>query len=551
MKTALALLLLLIASGASALVIGRISFDADLRIDEQALSRASGLDTGSEFDPSALQPSLEAMQDYLARQGHPFVRIPMPELIPLDENSLELRFTLRELLPADRILTRFNGLRYFTEAKLRSLLLIPDDRTYAVNELPVLLNRVLELYHSRGYLFASVGLDSLARNESLTAWIGISEGKPFRLERYYFVGNKHTRDDALLRLSGLSQTRVLTPQALYAAEQNILRKSYIADCLIEPINENSLLIRVKEGKMTYLEGILGLNQIAGKAELTGLARLRFLNLWGSDRSVSLNWRKSIQSGELELSYHESGLNRFPLSADLHLSRVTQDSTWIKSAFETEIYSYHGYQRYGIELTAQGIAPGSRRPMLVERSSINSAGVFWSLDSRDQNVNPLKGVEAYLAYRMQNSETGKRWRGAFEADNVNYLSLSRRWVAAFGVHLRNLDDPEAAAWSLYRMGGYGSLRGYREDEFNSWRLGWLSLELRYLLSVSSRVYLFWDQGAMAGDASSYKTDIFAPGLGLKIKTRLGILGIEYALGYRDQGFADFGSGMIHAGLDAAF
>jgi len=39
--------------------------------------------------------------------------------------------------------------------------------------------------------------------------------------------------------------------------------------------------------------------------------------------------------------------------------------------------------------------------------------------------------------------------------------------------------------------------------------------------------------------------------MKINTRLGILGLEYALGYRDKHFANLDSGMIHLGLDVAF
>jgi outer membrane protein assembly factor BamA len=547
----LLLALLLAATAASALTIGRISFETGLSLDREQLLQATGLRTGDEYDPAAVGSAVTALQSYLASRGHPFVRIPNPELIPLSEDSLELRFTISEVLAAESIAIRFNGLRYFTEAKLRSLLLIREDRTYGVNELPGLLNLVLDLYQSRGYLFASVELDSLVLRDGLTAFIGVREGGLFRPERYYFEGNKHTRDDALLRLSGLSQARTVTPSVLAGAEQNILRKSYITSCLVEPIDETSLLIKVEEGRMTYLEGVLGLNQRSGKTELTGLARLRFLNLWGSDRSVSLNWRRSILSGELQLSYHESGLNRFPLSGDLLLSRVTQDSTWIRSSFETEVYSYHGFQRYGIELAAQDVAPGSRRPILVERNASRSIGAFWRLDSRDQTVNPRKGVEAYVVYRMQNSDRGKRWRGAFEADNTTYLALSRRWVPALGFHLRNLEDREAEDYSLFRMGGYGSLRGYREDEFSSWRLGWINLELRYLVSVASRVYLFWDQGILAQGSSGYRTDIFAPGLGLKVKTRLGVLGLEYALGYRENGFAGFGGGMVHAGIDASF
>ncbi len=559
MKTGFLLLLnwFLLVSVA-ALTVERISFEANFPLEEAALLKAAALTTGSEYDPAVVNAALNAMQSYLHRQGRPFVRISNPELVPLSESELELRFRLEEVMAADEVALRFTGMRYFTEAKLLSVLYLGEGQSFRIGELPALMQKVLQAYEQRSYLFAVVELDSLVQADGLTAWIGIREGKPFRLERFFFQGNQHTRDNTLVRLSGLDRARQVTPSVLAAAEQNILRKSYITDCLIEPIDESSLLIRIEEGRMTYLEGVLGLGQRNQKYELTGLLRLRFMNLWGSDRSIALHWRKTTLNSELELAYHESGPHRFPLSGDLFLNRSEQDDAWIKSRLETEIYSYHGNQRYGLELASESIlrylespAPELEESDEISKNSTRSIGAFWNLDSRDRNLNPQKGFELGVLYRIQNSDTGKKWRGAFEVDNVNYLSLSRRWISALGFHLRNLDDPAAEDFSLYRLGGYNSLRGYREDEFSSWRLAWGSAELRYLLGAESRVYLFWDQGLVALPDNRYRKDIFAPGLGIKVKTRLGILGIEYGLGYREKGFADLGSGMIHAGVDAYF
>jgi outer membrane protein assembly factor BamA len=127
----------------------------------------------------------------------------------------------------------------------------------------------------------------------------------------------------------------------------------------------------------------------------------------------------------------------------------------------------------------------------------------------------------------------------------------RFVGFVGVQIKNLDNDNAAAWELFKMGGYGSLRGYHEDEFSSFRLAWTNYELRYRLGTDSRAYIFFDQGFLAKDKKRVKSDIFGVGTGIKVKTRLGILGLEYGLGYRDKSFSRLGLGMIHAGLDVAF
>lgn len=538
---------------APALTLSSIEYQANFPLPRTELVSPSSLAPGMPFDPAVINAAIAEMAATLQAGGHPFVMIPFPELIPVagSDSLLSLVFHIEEKLPSDSVELRFRGLRYFTEAKLREFLLLKPDQTVPLSALPALQQNILDLYNDRGYLFASVQVDSLALRDGLAAYLGIDEGKPMRLEKYYFQGNKYTRDRTLSKLSGLGQNAVITPAVLRTAEENILRKSYITSCIVEPVDPASILIKVEEGKMTYLEGVLGFTQRNGKTELTGLLHLQFLNLWGSDRALALNWRQSAVGNNLELAYHESGPGSFPLAADLALSRASQDSTWIRSAISADIYSYHARQKYGLELAATGVSPGTRRPMLVDKTASRSIGAFWRLDSRDALLNPSRGMQTGITYRFRNSDTGKRWSNALEFDHTQYFSLSRRWTLSPAVHLRSLDDRLAGDYALYRMGGFNSLRGYRQDEFTSWRLAWANFELRYLINPVARVFAFYDHGLLVMPDGSVKADILAPGLGIRINTRLGILSLEYGLGMRENGLADFGSGMIHAGLDASF
>ncbi len=160
------------------------------------------------------------------------------------------------------------------------------------------------------------------------------------------------------------------------------------------------------------------------------------------------------------------------------------------------------------------------------------------------------MEFKALYRLTGSNLTKHLFGATEAGAKGYLPVSNHFVGFLGVEIRNLENKKAELWQQYKMGGYGTLRGYYEDEFNSFRLGWINYELRYRLNPESRIYLFFDQGFIGKENNKLKTDIFGSGFGIKINTRLGLLGLEYALGYRDKHLSDLGSGMIHLGLDLA-
>lgn len=544
------LCLLLLSIPLASITIGKVSFNEIGNSEDVKLRRASGLTPGQDYSPEAVIAATARLYDYYHSQGQYFVQINAPELIPINDQSLELVYSIREHIPSHPVLVRFQGMNYFSEAKLYQLLLGSTSHEYSLDQLPRLMQQVLNLYHERSYLFAAVKIDSLALAPGLIAYIGIDEGKPLRVKEYIFRGNNITRDKTLLNVSGLSRVKTITPAIISQAEDNIMRKSYIRDCIIEPIDDSSLLIKVEESRMTYMEGVLGVNSVDGNMRLSGQIKLQFMNLWGTDRAVNLLWRQ-IPAGkkEISLAYHESGFTGFPMAADLELYRSEQDSTWIKSRAALDVYYLLLHQKIGVALVAESINPGSRRPSTIETSKANRFGAFWNFRKVEGGDNPVRGIETNLRYSYQNGADSKL-HAAWEAGGKYYFPITQHLVGHIGAQIRNLDNQNAKSWEQFTMGGYGSLRGYHEDEFSSFRLAWTNYELRYLLNPDSRVYLFFDQGFVARDLSTVKTDLFGVGAGIKVKTRLGILGLEYGLGYRDKRFSRIGLGMVHAGLDVA-
>ena len=535
-----------------ALTIGKVNFIGIAGIEETDLLKASGLKTGQEYNSELIANATAKLYKYFQDKGRYYIVIPAPELLPEEGETLSLLFHLQEKAPSDEMQIRFTGMQYFSEAKLYQFLLLSPDKYYRLNQLPRIMQQVLSLYNSRGYLFAKVQLDSLVLEDKLTAYIGIEEGKPLRVKNYIFRGNKVTKDKTLLQLSGLENLEIITLESLTQAQENILRKSYIHQCFIEPINDNTVLINVEEGKMTYLEGVLGMNRINNETKLSGQVRLQFLNLWGTDRAINLFWKQIPSSiGELSLSYHESGIPRIPIAADIELYRAQQDSTWIKTRGLIDVYYQMLKHSIGIELASEKLSPGSRFPATITKENAQSIAAFWNYKNSQGGINPYKGLEFKALYRLTGSNLTEHLFGATEAGAKGYLPVSNHFVGFLGVEIRNLENQKAELWQQYKMGGYGTVRGYYEDEFNSFRLGWINYELRYRLNPESRIYLLFDQGFLGKENNKLKTDIFGVGFGIKINTRLGLLGLEYALGYRDKRLSDLGSGMIHLGLDLAF
>lgn len=544
----LVLLIILISPGLDAIAIAEIDFNADFEIDKDALTEICQITLAEEYSPEKITAAIQRLYEYFYEAAQYYIRIPLPELIPLSDQEMRLVFNLQMLEDSTQVYVRFTGLKHFSESILYKLTYSSMETAYPLSELPEIMQKVLHVYHQRGYLFAEIKLDSLVIDQHLTAWLHINEGEIVKAQNFHFRGNKISRESSLLKNSGLLGQKQITPQILTQAAENIKNKAYIRDCVIIPLDEENLLIEIEEGRMTFLEGLIGFNEREGKSELSGMLFIEFLNLWGTDRGISLYWRNTpAEYSELMLSYHESGLISIPVAADLKLARTTQDSVWIRSSIESDLYYQSLYHRVGLSLSTRSILPGTSFST-IEKSSSRSLGAFWNYDNTRGDLIPISGTGLRAAYDYVLSKAADY--GNLELSIRQHLPLKGRFIAYLAAAYRSSENKHLPEYDLYTMGGFQSLRGYREDEFRSRKLGWVNTELRYMIAANTMLYAFYDQGFITQADNSSKYDLIGIGGGIKLGTRLGILSIEYGLGYRDKSFGSLGSGMIHLGLDIA-
>jgi hemolysin activation/secretion protein len=86
-----------------------------------------------------------------------------------------------------------------------------------------------------------------------------------------------------------------------------------------------------------------------------------------------------------------------------------------------------------------------------------------------------------------------------------------------------------------------VRGYREDEFTSSRVGWFNTELRYSLDRTSSVYPFLDAGVYRDSL------VWGYGVGTRVATQVGVLGLDYGIAFRDSPLR----GKVHLSYDVMF
>jgi len=501
---------------------------------EQILTTA-----GSEFSLQRAQEDSANLADYYLSKGHYNVRIEYPEAIPVSPLKVKVIFRIFEGEDYDIQTLNLSGNSYFSEERIFQLTGLRENGSYPVSTVDNILFRIVDLYAARGFLFAKANLDSLSiAEEGLAAYITIDEGRFCRFENFVFEGNDTTREKTILRISGLDQLETFGLNQLQQAEENVRRKEYVRDFSLIPLNHQTLLLSLQEDRMTHVSGLLGYDssQKDSANRLTGFINLRFLNLYGTDRSFAFSWRRMRADRQyVEFKYHESGPFNYPVAGDLLIFRETVESTYIKTTADLDVYYYTLRNKTGIYLGLDDFFPGSRRPIIVERASQRKIGLFWDYNSEDYYLNPTRGMNSSIRHYFifSKDEDQRINKQATEIRWANYSSVMPRFVLMVSLNGKQVENKKLKDYELYTLGGMQDLRGFREDQFSGFRIGWSNIEMRYLLTRRSRFFVFADYGfVQMPDGEETKTikDLFGVGLGLRVDTRIGLIGIDYGFSY---------------------
>ncbi|MCK4655100.1 MAG: hypothetical protein KAU01_11720, partial [Candidatus Cloacimonetes bacterium] len=330
------------------LIIGNIKFEGNNLISNNELLNNIQTQTGNIFNQQILNNDAALISELYSQKEYYNVKVQSPQIFTKSPTQIDILFKIEELEKLNIKKIMLTGNHYLSNKKIFESI---SQRNLNLNELSFTVQNIVDFYTSNGFLFADVSIDSLIKknNDFLDAYISIDEGKYCEFDEFRFKGNETTKDKTLLKISQLNSIETITPQILDQSAENIRKKRYIENCEIIPLNHSQLLITVEEGKMSLISGIIGYdNSQPKKNKLSGYLNVDFLNLYGTDRSLSLLWQRvSSDRSSIELKYHESGFYRYPVCGDFLVLREEVDSTYIKTTFDSDIYYYDLINKYGI------------------------------------------------------------------------------------------------------------------------------------------------------------------------------------------------------------
>jgi outer membrane protein insertion porin family len=298
--------------------------------------------------------------------------------------------------------------------------------------------------------------------------------------------------------------------------------------------------------------------------VTGLVDLQFRNLFGTARKLAARWyRENRTTQEIELRYAEPWIAGIPLNAEGGFFQRVQDSTFVRRRYDGSVqFSMSDEFSLGGTVSLVNVVPTEGfGKTVVSESQTSSAGLSITYDTRSDPVTPTSGLLYQTEYQLGVKDITASATTSASSDRVQKILMDLRWyvqpmvrnVLCAEMHIQDYRTTVIEIGDLFRLGGAATLRGYREGQFTGSRIVWSTLEYRYLTDARSYLYTFLDAGyivmpALAGSqtGSSEQTK-FGSGVGLRLDSKLGLIGVSLAFGDGDT----FSTAKLHVRLINAF
>lgn len=422
---------------------------------------------------------------------------------------------------------------------------------------------LLKWLEERGFPFASVTIDDVSMHEgdevdSVTVTLRVREGNPVRLRELRVEGNTTTTSATILREARFDAGGMFREEVPSLIQRRLQRTQLFTNVTLPELyvkedGSAGLLVKVTEGQYNQFDGILGYVPSSGPAEqgtVTGMVQVQFRNILGTGRKFSARWsREERGTQDIQLRYVEPWVASLPLTLDGTFGQRKQDSTYIRRQYGLATELMVSEELFvGASFSQTGVVPSEQSAgALIAGSTTNSVGVMARYDTWDDPVTPTGGIR----YRAEYHTGSKRVEGLgtirpavsgstqrIDLDLEYVISPLSKQVVAASLFLRETRSGELDLSDLYRLGGSTTLRGYREGQFLASRLAWINVEYRVLVSPRSFAFTFVDAGYMmtpdrpaVGLVRSEQSKV-GYGLGIRLDTALGLMGVSLAMGEGD-------------------
>ncbi len=474
---------------------------------------------------------------------------------------------------------------------------VKDGGVFSREKLTADIANIRSVYFDKGYIFANVNESTALDPDSGNVDVNISveEGSVAYIEKVKIQGNTRTRDIVIRRELKMYPGDKFDGAKLKRSKERLSNLGYFEDVSFDiedtdTYDRKDLLVQVKEAKtgtFSFGGGFSTVDKIVGFVEIEQ-RNFDFTN-WpsftGGGQQLEFRAETGSTRNNLRLSFTEPWLFDHPISGGFDLyksSRQREQDTGY--AYDEDRLGgdirfgktfsefVSGTVMYKIENVDIGnFESNVSADLLAEEGSktVSSVGFNLKRDTRDSVYNPTKGLIVNGGIDLAGGPFGfdedfyRATMGGSYFVPLSFKSVLEMRVKAGFVNEYG-DSDNVPIFERFFAGGARSIRGYDErgvgpqDSITEDPIGGESMlvaNLEYTIPVIDFLKLaaFFDAGNVWADVNDFGTDEFktGTGLGLRVKTPIGPINLDYGYPLNDEPGKDDKTGKFYFSVSRGF
>lgn len=452
-----------------------------------------------------------------------------------------------------------------------------NENWFAVKNLDSLIQSVSDLYAERGFPFTELKIRPLSYKDGEVQvaldlqLFGARTIDGVNVEGYEKLSRGYIRYGLGLKKGKIYNESELRKISERMSFNHLIEEVRSPQTLFNT-DSTTVYLYVKKVKSNIFDGVLGFgNDEKGEFQLNGNVKIELNNNFNGMERIHLNWIATPdKSTSLDLKVRVPYLFRSAVGTETNFNMYRKDSVFVNTKIEERLFYqismnanlglnlsyessnfvlddhpelamlYDDFNKSGIGLSYELMLPAQNR-LLEGKSAISLLGKALTRKSRE--TDPL--TEEITETSAPQYEVGINAFHIFKIFDKHLLKTQIEGFGLFG------EEEFFSENELYRIGGFGSLRGFNEESIFASAYGIGSLEYRYMPNDGFYISLFGDYGFVENKSSGIDENLLGIGTGISFLTQLGVFNLSYAVGKQSDTNFDFRNSKIHFGILARF
>ena len=472
---------------------------------------------------------------------------------------------------------------YLNKGKLYQTIWVKNNETFQskndyfpTNNLDSILTKISTENTNQGYPFAQIKIipKGFENNEqkielvldkgNLRTIDGVKLVGYEKLDKGYIKHGLNIKRGEIYNEEKLSNISSLMNQTNFISEVQKPQTLFRKDSTI-------LYLYPEKVRSNYFDGVLGFGtDDNGDFRLNGNVKLSLNNVFNGMEEIRLNWIGTANKNtSLDIGVKIPYLFKSAIGSETTFKLFKQDSVFVNINFSERLF----YQlNLSSNIGVSGIVKSSN--FLLDDDSFlktsyddySKIGVGLSYNYFVKHPFRLMEGKSYLnvlVNSIRKKEKNFSWTEDIENKTVNQYEIGLKTNRLFELHPKHFikgtvefaglltKEDDFSENELYRIGGFGSIRGFNEESITANMYGIASMDYRFVPNEAFYIGLFADYAFIDNKRANINTSLLSFGTGISFLTKMGIFNLSYAVGKTEETSFDFKESKIHFGILSQF